>query len=201
MSDIEQNSTTDFTGSPAGPDIPRLTGEKIFQKRSIEVEYVTVEPVGIVHTGISKPEPMGKTLQYTKREGTATGCDIRSTGDYFIRLGLSGNESALLFVGTSRPYLYRGTNSAGNSEGNRKGKKRHSAYWSESKYDQRGSKRTFFHLCGIWSRYGRRVVCFYDKVAGRTPIYLISVTLRGCRLLWFVLVAGLTLAGCKLFEN
>lgn len=69
-----------------------------------------------------------------------------STGDYFIRLEFAGQLSALLSVGASRSYLYRGTNSAGNSEGNRKGKKRHSAYWSESKYDPCYPERTFCHL-------------------------------------------------------
>lgn len=146
MSDIEQNITTDFIGSPAGSDIPRLNGAEDFSEIIYLADYVTAEPVGIVQTGISQSKPMGRPLLYTKSERQNYWTPDPSTGDYFIRLGFAGQLSALLSVRTSGSYLYRGTNSTGNSEGNRKRKKCHSAYWSESKYDQCCPERTFCHL-------------------------------------------------------
>lgn len=159
LSDIEQNLITDFTGFPAGEDIPRLTSVEDFSEIIYLSDYVTAEPVGIVETGISSLKPWEDHYYTQRANGRVTGRQIPA-GNCFIRLGFAGQLSAILPVGASRPYLYRGTNSAGNSESNRKGRKRHSPYWSESKYDQRRPERTFCHLRGIWSRYGRRVLCF-----------------------------------------
>ena len=56
MRDIEQNRG-DFTGFPAGADIPRLYSAADFTEISVAVEYVTVEPVGIVETDVSSLKP------------------------------------------------------------------------------------------------------------------------------------------------
>ena len=159
QSDIEQNLITDFNGFPAGEDIPRLTGAEDFSEIIYLSDYVTAEPVGIVETGISSLKPW-EDHYYTQRvKGQSNRTSNPSAGNYFIRLGFAGQLSAILPVGASRPYLYRGTNSAGNSESNRKGQKRHISNRSEGKHDQCRSERTFYHLRGIRGRYGRRVLC------------------------------------------
>ena len=50
MSDIEQNITTDFIGSPAGSDIPRLNGAEDFSEIIYLADYVTAD-----RWGLSKP--------------------------------------------------------------------------------------------------------------------------------------------------
>ena len=77
MSDIEQNITTDLTGSPAGPDIPRLTGAEDFSEIIYLADYVTAEPVGIVQTGISSLRPWEDHYYKQRVKGRATGRQIR----------------------------------------------------------------------------------------------------------------------------
>ena len=108
QSDIEQNLITDFNGFPAGEDIPRLTGAEDFSEIIYLSDYVTAEPVGIVETGISSLKPW-EDHYYTQRvKGRVTGRRIRRPEITSSVLGFAGQLSAILPVGASRPYLYRG---------------------------------------------------------------------------------------------
>lgn len=74
MNDIEQGSREDFTGLPAGGDIPRLTGEVDFSEILYELDYVTAEPVGIVSTSVYSLKPwMGHYNTHTYKGRTRTG--------------------------------------------------------------------------------------------------------------------------------
>lgn len=146
MSDIEQNITTDFIGSPAGSDIPRLNGAEDFSEIIYLADLCDSGTGGDCPNRYFQSKPMGRPLLYTKSERQNYWTPDPSTGDYFIRLGFAGQLSALLSVRTSGSYLYRGTNSTGNSEGNRKRRKRHAPHRSENRDDRHGSKSSFCHL-------------------------------------------------------
>ncbi len=53
MSDIEKNKSVSYTGHPAGEDIPRISGKEEFED-ILAMDDVTMEPGGIVSTGIFK---------------------------------------------------------------------------------------------------------------------------------------------------
>ncbi len=53
MSDMEKNKSVSYTGRPAGEDIPRISGKEEFED-ILQIDNVTMEPKGIVSTGISK---------------------------------------------------------------------------------------------------------------------------------------------------
>lgn len=72
--DIEQNRQADFTGLPAGEDIPRLYSAADFTEISFAAEYVTVEPVGIVQTDVSSLKPwVARYNPHTYHQRTTTG--------------------------------------------------------------------------------------------------------------------------------
>lgn len=67
MSDIEKNKSVSYTGHPAGEDIPRISGKDEFEE-ILDIDDVTVEPKGIVSTGISKLKAWESP--YYKKAGT-----------------------------------------------------------------------------------------------------------------------------------
>ena len=123
LSDIEQNLTTDFNGFPAGEDIPRLTSAEDFS----EIRLCDRGTSGDCRNRYFQPETMRRSILYAKSQGQSNRTSNSSAGNHFIWLGFAGQLSAILPVGASGSYLYRGTNSAANSEGNRKGRKRHTS--------------------------------------------------------------------------
>lgn len=199
MSDIEQNITTDFTGSPAGPDIPRLTGAEDFSEIIYLADYVTAEPVGIVQTGISSLSPW-EDHYYTQRvKGRATGRQIR-----LPEITSSGWD----FPGSYQPYYllelpdhtsYRGTNSA---EQRRQSKREKASLCLCQKVSMTSAARN--ELSSICAEYGADMdgvfYAFNDKWQEEHQFILLLLRFGAAALLWFVLVAGLIWAGCKLFK-
>ncbi len=57
MSDIEQNKAVDFTGSPAGDDIFRLSGAEDFENMLNYVDYATAKPIKAIPTGVYSLKP------------------------------------------------------------------------------------------------------------------------------------------------
>ena len=127
--DIKQNSTADFTGAPAGADIPRLTGAEDFSKIIHLADYVTAEPVGIVQTGISSLKPW-EDRSYTQRvNGRATGRQIRLPEVLSSGFDFSGSYQPITFW-SFRIIPISWHRSKRDSEGNRKGRKSHPSHRS-----------------------------------------------------------------------
>lgn len=200
MSDIEQNITTDFTGSPAGPDIPRLTGAEDFSEIIYLADYVTAEPVGIVQTGISSLSPW-EDHYYTQRvKGRATGRQIR-----LPEITSSGWD----FPGSYQPYYLLELPDhtyivaqipQETAKAIEKGKS--VTLPIGQKVSMTSAARN--ELSSICAEYGADMdgvfYAFNDKWQEEHQFILMLLRFGAAALLWFVLVAGLIWAGCKLFK-
>lgn len=75
QNDIEADRLGSFTGHAAGDDIPRISGKDEFEDM-LNIDYVTVEPVDIIATGVSSLKPWESP--YVKSSGTrGTGSGTR----------------------------------------------------------------------------------------------------------------------------
>ena len=67
LSDISNDSTTVYTGKKAGADIPRITDAESFLSGA-SPQYITVEPIDAVATGIYAHKQWEDTAQYQSRK-------------------------------------------------------------------------------------------------------------------------------------
>ena len=200
ISDIEQNSTADFTGSPASADIPRLNGAEDFAETNFEVEYVTVEPMGIVPTGVSSLKPwVSHYNTHTYKGRTTTGsrrAEVRTSGfdllgnylPYYL-LELPDHTYILAQIPQeSVKAIEKGesvTLPIGQKIGMTDMARNHlSAICEEYEADMDG---VFYAFDNEWQEEHHSA--------------LLLVRFGAAALLWFVLAVGLTLAGWKLFKS
>ena len=201
MSDIEQNITTDFIGSPAGSDIPRLNGAEDFSEIIYLADYVTAEPVGIVQTGISSLSPW-EDHYYTQRvKGRTTGRQIRLPeitssgwdlpGSYlpYYLLELPDHTSIVAQIPQETAKAIETGESVtlpiGQKIGMTDTARNHlSAICEEYEADMDG---VFYAFDSEWQEEHHST--------------LLLVRFGVAALLWFVLAVGLTLAGWKLFKS
>lgn len=66
VQDTKELSSEEFVGHPAGDDIPRISGKDEFDELHSTTEYVTVEPVGIVETGLVGLKPWTDPYKNTR---------------------------------------------------------------------------------------------------------------------------------------
>lgn len=57
MADLKKGRTANFVGKPAGEDIPRLSGAEDFAGMASGAEGATVEPKGVIPTGVYSLQP------------------------------------------------------------------------------------------------------------------------------------------------
>lgn len=99
MNDISKSPTEDFTGSLAGNDIGRLDGAEDFSKMSFDTDYMTAEPIGIIHAGFYSLKPWvdryntdvykGRTKTGSRRaEVSTSGFDILGNYNQYYLLEL-----------------------------------------------------------------------------------------------------------------
>ena len=199
MSDIEQNITTDFTGSPAGADVPRLTSAADFTETNFEVEYMTVEPVGIIETDVSGLKPWVShynTRTYRGRTTTGSRRDQVSTS----RFDLMGNYLPyyLLELPDHTYILAQIPQEA--AKAIEKGES--VTLPVAQKVGMTNTARNY--LSAICAEYGVDMdgvfYAFNNEWQGKHHSTLLLIRFGAAALLWFVLAVGLTLAGWKLFK-
>ena len=200
ISDIEQNSTADFTGSPASADIPRLNGAEDFAETNFEVEYVTVEPVGIVPTEVSSLKPwVSHYNTHTYRGRTTTGSrreEVRTSGfdllvnylPYYL-LELPDHTYILAQIPQESVKAIEKGESVTLPIG--------------QKIGMTDTARN--HLSDICEEYEADMdgvfYAFDNEWQEEHHSALLLVRFGAAALLWFVLAVGLTLIGWKLFKS
>lgn len=200
ISDIEQNSTADFTGSPASADIPRLNGAEDFAETNFEVEYVTVEPVGIVPTEVSSLKPwVSHYNTHTYRGRTTTGSrreEVRTSGfdllvnylPYYL-LELPDHTYILAQIPQESVKAIEQGESVTLPIG--------------QKIGMTDTARN--HLSDICEEYEADMdgvfYAFDNEWQEEHHSALLLVRFGAAALLWFVLAVGLTLIGWKLFKS
>lgn len=196
--DIEQNLQKDFTGSPAGADIPRLSGAEDFAETIYLAEYVTAEPVGIVQTGISSLSPW-EDHYYTQRvKGRATGRQIRQPEIISSGFDLLGSyQPYYLLELPDHTYIVAQIPKT-TAKAIEKGES------VTLPIGQRVSMTNAARneLSAICKEYGADTdgvfYAFNDKWQEEHQFILFLLRFGAASLLWFVLAVGLTSAGWKL---
>ncbi len=190
MRDIEQNGQADFTGFPAGADIPRLYSAADFAEISFAVEYVTVEPVGIVETDVSSLKPwVDHYNTYTYNGHTTTGsrrAEVKTSGfdwyylPYYL-LELPGHTYIVAQIPQD------------SAEAVRRGE--HITLPVGQKVGMTDTARE--HLSAICEEYGADMdgvfYAFDNKWQAEHHFICLLLRFGAAALLWFVLSVGLTL--------
>lgn len=68
VQDTKDMLTEEFVGHPAGDDIPRISGKDEFEEL-YSADYVTIEPTGIVETGLVGLKPWADPYKSSRRGG------------------------------------------------------------------------------------------------------------------------------------
>lgn len=200
MSDIEQNITTDFIGSPAGSDIPRLNGAEDFSEIIYLADYVTAEPVGIVQTGISSLSPW-EDHYYTQRvKGRTTGRQIRLPEITSSGWDLPGSYLPYYLLELPDYTYIVAQIPQETAKAIEKGKSVTLPIGQKVSMTSAAQNE----LSAICEEYGADMdgmfYAFNDKWQEEHQFILLLLRFGAAALLWFVLLAGLIWAGCKLFK-
>lgn len=200
MSDIEQNITTDFIGSPAGSDIPRLNGAEDFSEIIYLADYVTAEPVGIVQTGISSLSPW-EDHYYTQRvKGRTTGRQIRLPEITSSGWDLPGSYLPYYLLELLDYTYIVAQIPQETAKAIEKGKSVTLPIGQKVSMTSAAQNE----LSAICEEYGADMdgmfYAFNDKWQEEHQFILLLLRFGAAALLWFVLLAGLIWAGCKLFK-
>ncbi len=200
MNDIEQGSREDFTGFPAGEDIPRLTSEVDFSEILYELDYVTAELVGIVSTSVYSLKPWvshynthtykGRTRTGSRRaEVSMSGFDIWDSYNQYYLVELPDHTFILAQIPqTEADAIAMGKNvtlSIG------------------QKIGMTDTARSY--LADICKEYGVRMdgvfYAFDNKWQEEHHTILLLLRFGAATLLWLALSVGLVILGNKIFEN
>ena len=200
ISDIEQNSLADFTGSLAGADILRLNGAEDFTEADFEVEYVTAEPVGIVPTGVSSLKPwVSHYNTHTYKGRTTTGsrrAEVRTSG-----FDLLGNYLPYYLSELPDHTYILAQIPQESAEAIEKGESVTLPIGQKIGMTDTARK----HLSAICEEYGADMdgvfYAFDNKWQEEHHSTLLLIRFGAAALLWFVLAVALTLVGWKLFKS
>lgn len=66
LQDIDDKLPEEFVGHAAGDDIPRISGQEEFEELHSTTDYVTIEPTGIVETGLVGLKPWADPYKKTR---------------------------------------------------------------------------------------------------------------------------------------
>ena len=201
MSDIEQDRLTDFRGSPAGADIPRLSGAEDFSENFYLSDYVTAEPVGIVQTGISSLSPWEDRYYNQRGKGKTTGRQIRrpeiTSSDWDL---LGSYQPYYLLELPDHTYIV-----AQIPQETAKAIEKGESVTLPLGQKVRMPSAVRNELSAICEEYGADMdsvfYAFNDKWQEEHQFILLLLRFGAAAMLWFVLAVGLTLVGWKLFKS
>lgn len=198
---ITQNITADFTGAPAGADIPRLTGAEDFSKIIHLADYVTAEPVGIIQTGISSLKPWEDRSYPQRVNGRATGRQIRLPEVLSSGFDFSGSYQPYYLLELPDHTYIVAQIPKETAKAIEKGE-RVTLPIGQKVSTTRAARNGLSAVC---AQYGadpdNMFYAFNDKWQEEHQFIFFLLRFGAAALLWLVLTAGLTLVGGKLFKS